>query len=225
MWITYNPTNKDVYVIDSTTPYGITIINGVTNVLITTLQIEAGNAIYDPVNMDVYASVTTYVSGMQTAEVYVISTSNQVIDKIVVSGIGFPATEFGGSLAFDSGNGNVFAGTDPGTTGPNVVSEISSTTNRVVGSVNIPADCTQNGCYDLSYLTYDSTNKDVYVSGPGQYVYIVSGTPSLVQTIPLTIITSSVTSNFPTVSVFDPKNSEVLVLCDNYADMIIPLSS
>ncbi len=138
MWITYDPANKDLYVIDSTYPYGITVINGVTNSLITTIQGEAGNAVYDPANQDVYVTVTAFVSGVQTAEVYVINTSNQVVSEIVVSGIGFPGTESGGALVLDSSNNNVFVGTDPGTTGPNVVTEISSSTNTVVGSVDSP---------------------------------------------------------------------------------------
>ena len=167
-FIVYNPANSDLYVVDSAYPYGITVINGVTNAVVTTLQGEAGNVIYDPANQDVYASVVAFVSGVQTAEVYTINTSNQIASEIVVSGIGFPATDSGGSLVFDSSNNNVFVGTDPGTTGPNVVTEISSSTNKVIGSVNIPADCVQGGCYDLSDLTYDSTNQDIYVSGPGQ---------------------------------------------------------
>jgi YVTN family beta-propeller protein len=224
-FIAYSPANKDVYVVNSAYPYGISVINGVSNVLLTTISGQAGNAIYDPTSQEVYASVTVFVSGVQTPEVYVINSSNQIAAKIVVSGIGFPATEFGGALAYDSGNGNVFVGTDPGTTGPNVVSEISSTTNRVVATVNIPADCTENGCYDIAYLTYDSTNQDIYVSGPGQYVYIVSGSDTLLQTIPLTIIASSSTSDFPTTEIFNPTNGEVYVLCDNYAYLIIPLSS
>ena len=113
MWITYDPANNDIYVIDSTTPYGITVVDGVNNVLVTTLQIEASNAMYDPANNDVYATVTGYVSGVQMAYVYAISTSNQVVAKIIVSGIGFPAAESGGSLAYDSANGNVFVGSDP----------------------------------------------------------------------------------------------------------------
>ena len=49
-WITYSPANKDLYVIDSNYPYGITVINGVTNVLVTTIQAQSGSAAYDPAN-------------------------------------------------------------------------------------------------------------------------------------------------------------------------------
>ncbi|MDA4122766.1 MAG: YncE family protein [Thaumarchaeota archaeon] len=224
-FIVYSPANSDLYVVNSAYPYGITVVNGVTNAVISTIQGEAGNLIYDPANQGVYASVVAFVSGTQTAEVYAINTSDQVAATIVVSGIGFPATDSGGSLVFDSGNNNVFVGTDPGTTGPNVVTEISSSTNKVIGSVNIPADCIQGGCYDLTDLTYDSANQDIYISGPGQYVYIVSSSLSVIQTIPLTIIASSSTSDFPAFSIFDPANNEVFVLCDNYAEIVIPLSS
>jgi YVTN family beta-propeller protein len=224
-WITYSPANKDIYVVDSNYPYGITVINGVTNVLVTTIQAQAGSAVYDPANQDIYASVTMYVSGTQTPFAYVIGTSNQILAKIQLSGSSFPAAGYDGSFAYDTSNSNLFIATDPGTTGPNVVSEISSSTNSVVATVNVPAYCKGGGCYDISFLTYDTTNHDIYVSGPGPNVYIVSSSASLVQTIPLAIIQSSSTSNFPTAEVFDPANSEVYVLCSNYAYLIIPLSS
>src|SRR5208283_4992667 len=148
-----------------------------------------------------------YVSGVQTPFAYVISTSNQIAAKIQLSGSSFPAAGFDGSFAYDASNSNIFVATDPGTTGPNVVSEISSSTNSVIATVNIPAYCKGGGCHDI------------YVSGPGQYVYIVSSSASLIQTIPLTIIQSSSTSNFPTAEVFDAANNEMYVLCSNYAYM------
>jgi len=225
MWITYSPANRDLYVTDTNYPYGITVVNGVTNALLTTISAEAGSTIYDPSNQDVYATVVAYVSGTQTPFAYAINTSNQIAAKIQLSGSNFPANEFGGSFVYDSSNGNIFVGTDPGTTGPNVVSEISSSTNIVVATVNIPAYCVNGGCYDISYLAFDSANQNIYVAGPGRFVYIVSSSDSLIQTIPLTIIQSSSTNNFPTAEVFNPSNSEMYVLCDNYAYLIIPLSS
>ena len=225
LWITYSPANNDIYVINSATPYGITVINGATNTVLTTIQAEASSAIYDPANQDVYAAVTAFISGVQTAIAYAISPSNQVVAQITLSGSGFPASENGGTFVYDSSNQNLFVGTSPETTAPNVISEISSSSNTVIGSVNLPADCSQSGCYGLSYLTYDSANHDIYISGPGVYVYVVSSGSSLIQTIPLTIIQSGATSNFPVASIFDPANNEVYVLCDNYAEMIIPLSS
>lgn len=224
MWITYSAANKDIYVIDTTYPYGIAVINGQTNTLINTIAIEASNAIYDPANQYVYAAVTKFVSGVQEPFLYAISGSNQIVAEILLSGQSFPAAEYGGSLVYDTANDNVFVGTDPGTTGPNVVSEISSSSDTVIGTANIPSDCTSSGCFDLSYLTYNPNNQEIYVSGPGQYVYIISSSDALIQTISLTVIVSSVSSNFPVVSIYDPENNEVFVLCSNYAEIIIPLS-
>jgi len=224
LWITYSPANNDLYVIDSTLPYGVTVISGTTNTVLTTIQVDGTGAIYDPANQDVYVSVTS-ASGTGTPYAYAINPSNQVVAEIALSGTGFPASENGGSFVYDSSNQNLFVGTSPSTSTPNFISEISSASNTVIGTVTLPADCSQSGCYDLAYLTYNPTNGDIYVSGPGLYVYVVSSSDSLVQTIPLTIIASSSTSNFPVASIFDPTNNEVLVLCDNNAEVVIPLSS
>jgi hypothetical protein len=156
--------------------------------------------------------------------IYVINSSNKVAAKVSLGTGNFDSLN-GADLAYDPANGSIFAATNPGTTGPNVVSEISSATNRLVGSVHVPSYCEGGGCYDIGSLTYDPMNEDFYVSGPGPSIYIVTSSLALSQKVPLTVLTSPNSQNFPNREIYDPANGDVYVLCTNFATIVIPITS
>ena len=218
-YMIYNSLNQEIYVIQSGYPYGIAVINAVTNSLVTMIPIEAFSATFDPANGDLYAGVSA-----QKAVVDVINGSNRIVATISLGPGNFDSLN-GADLAYDPANGNIFAATNPGTSGPNVVSEISSATNRLVGSLSIPNYCTGGGCYDIGSLTYDPMNNDFYLSGPGPDVYIVTGSLTLRQKIPQKVLTSPNSQDFPNREIYDPANGEVYVLCTNYATIVIPITS
>jgi DNA-binding beta-propeller fold protein YncE len=218
-YMIYNSVNQEIYVIQSGFPYGISVINAVTNSLVAMIPIEAFSATFDPANGDVYAGVFA-----NKAVVYVINGSNQIVAKVSLGPGNFDSLN-GADLAYDPANGNIFAATNPGTSGPNVVSEISSATNRLAGSLPIPNYCMGGGCYDIGSLTYDPMNDDFYVSGPGPYIYIVTSSLTLSQKVPLKVLTSPNSQDFPNREIYDPANGDVYVLCTNYATMVIPITS
>jgi DNA-binding beta-propeller fold protein YncE len=219
-YMIYNPVNQEIYVTQSNPPYGIAVINAVTNSLVTTIRIEAFSATFDPANGNIYAGVYTNVD----AVVSVIDPTNHIVAQVSLGHGNFDSLN-GEDLAYDPANGNIFAATNPGTSGPNVVSEISSATNQVVGSLPIPSFCEGGGCYDIGSLTYNPANEDFYVSGPGPFVYIVTSSLTLSQKIPLKVLMSQNSQNFPNREIYDPANGDVYVLCTNFATIVIPITS
>jgi YVTN family beta-propeller protein len=218
-YMTYNSVNQQIYVIQSGDPYGIAVINAVDNSLVTEIPIDAFSATFDPANGDVYAGV----SG-DKAVVAVINPSDRIIANVSLGPGNFDSVN-GADLAYDPADGNVYAATNPGTNGPNVVSEINSWTNRLVASVSIPNYCAGGGCYDIGSLTYNRMNGDFYVSGPGPYVYIVTSSLTLSKKIPLKVLTSLNSQDFPNREIYDPANGDVYVMCTNDATLVIPITS
>jgi DNA-binding beta-propeller fold protein YncE len=218
-YLTYSSVSQEFYVTQSEYPYGIAVINAVDNSLVTEIPVEAFSATFDPASGDVYAGV----SGKK-AEVYAINPSNQIVAKVSLGPGNFDSSN-GADLAYDPANGNIYAATNPGTSGPNVVSEINSATNKLAGSLPVPSYCAGGGCYDIDSLTYDRTNGDFYVSGPGPYVYIVTSSLIRSQKIPLRVLTSPNSQNLPNREIYDPANGDVYVLCTNYATLVIPITS
>jgi YVTN family beta-propeller protein len=128
----YDPANQDIYVGNAGT---ISVIDGSTNTVVTTINISGTAFAYDPTSNNMYVTSSGVIAVID-------SSTNLVITTIPVAA---------GGITYDKANQDLYAAT-----GPNTVTVIDPVTNTVITTIAVGSG--------PAGVAYDIRNKDVYVT-------------------------------------------------------------
>jgi len=223
--ITYDSSNGALYVAAET---GVGLaINGLTNQITAAYVLQGlpADALYDPLNKDVY------VNSISQGSVYVISSLTGRVVATLWPGDPYVAlpVALGSSMALDPVSGMIYL------TNPDMskVSVIDGATNTITRTISFPSDL--NNTYVPDGIVYDSSNGYLYVTladcqnNLAGVVTVGTGTVNVCSKVgtsasasvavidPTTnsIVRSIKVGVFPEAAVYDPANNEIYIATYN----------
>lgn len=200
--ITFDPDNENLYV-NGAWGQGMTVINGSTDTVVLNItgpSFSNGNpvaSVYDPANHRLYVPV------QGANDVALIDTLNQSL----VGSIPLPSGVSPVGAAIDSSHGLLYVAGQSGClpcSGSVVV--VNTSTNGVVTSIPLS--------FPPTSLTYDSSNREVYVTGSTSYANYTNpatGVVTLINTTSDSVVGEIGAGQSPDSILYDPSNTNLYV--------------